>query len=302
MPAVYDDLGLDRVLPVSAFTSENEQIFPYEPLEMQISPLKGPSVLQPRRQGAFQQWSNQFDYIAKNGLGQMSFTTSALFGVPAPTRESPLLFTPTFQIMWLDGPTATELPARLYSSALQIQWLKQFNPRWGMALSVTPGVYGDYEHLTGDAFRIPGYAGLKWTYSPTLSFAFGVVYFDREDVGWIPAVGLIWQPTPDLLFDLIPPKPRIAWRFYCHDCVEQWLFLGGEFGGGSWQIERTGGVNDQVAIGDYRLLLGLERKRNGWPVSRFEVGWVFGRKVEYASGLPDFEPGDSVLIRGVVIF
>jgi hypothetical protein len=49
---------------------------------------------------------------------------------------------------------------------------------------------------------------------------------------------------------------------------------------------------------DYRVMLGLERKVYYGLSSRFEVGYVFGRRLEFQSGLPDITPTDTVLLRG----
>jgi hypothetical protein len=49
-------------------------------------------------------------------------------------------------------------------------------------------------------------------------------------------------------------------------------------------------------------LLGVERRLNGGAGFRVEVGYVFGRDVEFESGDGNFQPRDTVLIRGGLTF
>ena len=56
--------------------------------------------------------------------------------------------------------------------------------------------------------------------------------------------------------------------------------------------------NDQVVISDYRLVLGIERWITGGLNSRFEIGYVVGRRIKYSSDTPDFHRSDTVMLRG----
>jgi hypothetical protein len=42
----------------------------------------------------------------------------------------------------------------------------------------------------------------------------------------------------------------------------------------------------------------MERKITGGLSSRFEIGYVFGRRIKYTSDTPDFHPSDTVMLRG----
>ena len=52
----------------------------------------------------------------------------------------------------------------------------------------------------------------------------------------------------------------------------------------------------------YRVLLGMERKLNGGAGYRLEGGYVFGREITFASGLGDFNPQDTFILRGGVTY
>jgi hypothetical protein len=93
------------------------------------------------------------------------------------------------------------------------------------------------------------------------------------------------------------PRPRIAWRVAHEDDRQSWAYIVGEFGGGTWAIQRADGTNDVATIRDYRLLLGYEQKwsaQNSWLV---EAGYVFNRRVEYNSEIGDSDLDDTALVR-----
>ncbi|MGA2032630.1 MAG: hypothetical protein ABSG68_10260 [Thermoguttaceae bacterium] len=81
------------------------------------------------------------------------------------------------------------------------------------------------------------------------------------------------------------------------DEVQDWLYLAGELGGGTWAIRRAGD-DDVFSYRDYRVLLGVEHKVLHAISSRLEVGYVFGRRISFDSGAPDFTPHDAVVLRG----
>ncbi|MEM1063498.1 MAG: hypothetical protein AAGJ97_14330, partial [Planctomycetota bacterium] len=78
-----------------------------------------------------------------------------------------------------------------------------------------------------------------------------------------------------------------------------WGYIGGEFGGGQWQVERADGSSDELVLRDFRLLLGLERaaKARGGMSWRVEAGYVFGRETEFDSEVGEFSSGDAFLLR-----
>lgn len=58
-----------------------------------------------------------------------------------------------------------------------------------------------------------------------------------------------------------------------------------------------------MTLRDWRVMLGLERRRNGGAGYRFEVGYVFSRSVEYFhSDTPDFTPDSTFMMRLVGTF
>ena len=248
--------------------------------------------------------------LGADGLGLTTLDTSLTIGLPAPTVESPLLVTPGCGTTFVDEATGAAdpgLPAQLYESWLQARWLRKIGDRFGVDLAVAPGWYSDFVNDTPQSLRVTGHGFGAWEYSKDLRVVAGVIYLDRYDVNLLPAGGLLWTPADDRRFELIFPRPRLAWRVAGGDAggqsrprAAQWVYLAGEFGGNQWAVRRDNGVNDVVVYHDYRLLAGWERRPADLGVSwRFETGWVFGRLVEYyISDTADSRPGDTFLVRG----
>ena len=49
----------------------------------------------------------------------------SIFAVPCPTRNSPLVMTPGFDVQYLQGPKYSDLPPRLYDGYVDFRWLSQ---------------------------------------------------------------------------------------------------------------------------------------------------------------------------------
>ena len=238
--------------------------------------------------------------MGDDSLGFSTLGTSVTFGFPLPTRESPLLITPNFAVHYLDGPTRPDLPAQTFDSAVEFRWLRQVRPWLGIDVAVAPGYYSDFEQGNSDALRITGRGLAQLSFSPTTRWVLGIIYLDRRDVSLLPAGGVIITPNDATRWELIAPQPRLLRRLAYRPGSEWWGYLGGEFGGGAWAIDRANGGSEEIAYRDFRLLIGLERKMSHGISGRFEFGYVFAREIEFSSDTPDFRPSDTLLARGGV--
>ena len=257
------------------------------------------------KSGVFQKLSFSVGRLDRNkpdGYGLTEANLFSSFAVPLPRRDWPLLITPTLNVRFLDGPSTADIPTRLYGTFVDFTWLPKLSPRWMGIVGVAPGIYSDFEQ-SDDAFRVTARALLRyeWTYD-RLQLLFGAAYLDRDDVQLIPAGGVVWVPTPSIRYDLIFPQPTIAHRLRVAPGFEDWIYLAGEFGGNTYAIEQQGGQLDRVTLRDYRVLLGVKRKHNGGAGIRIEVGFVFGREIEFRSNTPTVEADETALVRGAVVF
>jgi hypothetical protein len=60
-----------------------------------------------------------------------------------------------------------------------------------------------------------------------------------------------------------------------------------------------GDVNDVITYSDLEWLFGHERINAEGNLSAIEMGYVFGRKLEFRSGQPDIDFDDAFVIRWV---
>ena len=195
----------------------------------------------------------------------------------------PFLFvSPRAGFHFLDGPSTTDLPARLYDFSLDTTVYLPLNDRWTIQASATPSYFSDLQ-ATKNAFRMVGRGLVFYRWSPKLQLAGGFLYLGRKDIVALPAAGFIYTPNDDVKLDIMFPKPRMAYRYTHDEHRERWVYFTGELGGGSWAVQRASGIQDVATYRDLQLLLGIEHKQPDALNWQLEGGYVFSRKVQYLS-------------------
>ena len=262
------------------------------------------------RSGIFQKLFFTGTYLPQiddDSLGLSELETGIVLGFPFFRVTTPLLVTPRFAVHYLDRPAAPDLPPRVYDAEVSFRHLRKFGDGpWAMNAAVTLGYYSDFESSDADALRVTGQALAVYEASPAAKWIFGVVYLNRQDVSIVPAVGVIYRPTPEVIYEAILPRPRIAWRLPGGTIGagnQRWAYIAGEFGGGIWSIERPATLTrDLLTYTDFRVLVGLERKITGGLSHRLEAGYVFGRELQFASTTPDVRLDDSLFLRAAFTY
>jgi hypothetical protein len=137
----------------------------------------------------------------------------------------------------------------------------------------------------------------------------GAAYLNRAGASVLPIFGVLYEPTPDMRWELVFPRPRVAWQTVgSSPGAERWAYVGGEFGGGVWSVTRPStGDLDLISYSDWRLLAGYEAKAGGGPGMaglgwRIEGGYAFNRELEYESATPEVSLDDSLFVRGGVTY
>ena len=293
------------------------------PLARALGARVGPPVPEPGEVPAWRRVltprnaSGLFTTVVGDDLSTAEFdlrSTHGLRGVPPFVTLSPgvNLLTPDgpvsekFAPPGADAPGSPgppDLPARLWGVNAELMAFMPLSERWSAQAAVAPGLFTDFENVGGDAFRLPGRVLGIYKHSERTQLTVGAVYLDREDVTWLPALGLIHRPTDRTALELILPRPRVVHRLTGAD-ADNGLFgyVAGELGGGSWAVRRDDGRDDVATLSDLRLLIGLEGKGNAWGHAYMrnlfaETGYVFNRSVEYASGVGDAEFDGAWLFR-----
>ena len=258
------------------------------------------------KSGALQQALLRATYLPRlendSGFGMTDVVKQFTFALPPFVYGSPILVTPGLTMHFLDGPGSLDLPNDVHTIELEFRYLKQLGPRWGIDVAAAPSYYGDFANDSSDAWRVTGRALAAWDWTPTTKLVFGTVILGRDDFFAVPAVGAILTPAPEIRAELIIPRPRLKYRLADDGIAAHWAYLGGEFGGNTWAIDRTGGIADKFTYSDLRLVVGYERAAVRGLSARAEAGWVFDREIEYRSGIPGFSPADTFMLRGEVSY
>lgn len=229
-----------------------------------------------------------------------------------PTQTNKFYFGTNWGAKWLTGPNITDLPPQLFNVSIDVGTRLEIDDRMIIDAMICPGWYTDFSNKGVQAFRLPWHLVSYYQVDSDWHWAMGVTDLGRDDIRYLPVLGPVYAPGDgNVRLDLVFPKPRVAWKiregtestrqFYSGKIsiktIPLWLTLGGELGGGSYAISRADRAYDVVTYRDYRLVAGLESKENDGPVSRLEAGWIFNRAVEYRSGLGNYSPTDTFMIR-----
>jgi hypothetical protein len=254
------------------------------------------SSLPGAKSGFVQYLGLDYTYLAgggSNGFGIDTISSRASFGLPLPSLKWPTVISPGYLVHYLNGPDSPDMPSQLHDAYLEFRWPWKLTEHLLADMVVAPGIYTDFDNTSSDMLRISGRGVGVWFFSPELQMALGVAYLDRRNFSVLPVAGLIYQPNASMRWELIAPRPRVAMEFW----PGYWGYVAGEIGGGEWAIQDVDLTNDVVTYNDYRVIVGIESKRPGPVVGRFEVGYVFGRELEFRSAIPTFKPEDTVLVR-----
>lgn len=241
--------------------------------------------------GTYLYGSKKDDLSLTEAEASASIYYANFLGVPNGLR-----ITPGFAFHWTDGPQPPEtsdIPARLYSAYLDFGLKPQFSPRFSAELSARVGVYSDFQKFNGDSLRILGTGVGVWQATPTVALKLGAAYIDRVNIKFLPAGGILWTPNDQTRWDVFFPAPKLSNYWGSVGDQQVWWYVGGEYGGGSWTIEREDRPpdDDRIDINDLRIFAGVE----WWNSTRYygfaEVGYVFDREVLFYK-----VPGDTLKV------
>lgn len=251
---------------------------------------------------------SSMDWVLRNGSDGIGFfsltgdTPSWEFDLDADEEGLEIDF--GTGIHFVDGPgrSGSDLPPRLFDIFWNTRFKAETDYGFGIDANFKMGLFTDFEDSVREGWRFPGrvlaYSDF-WTVEKTGRIVAGFEYLDLEQTEILPAGGIIFEPNPDTKIDLYFPRPQIRFRVDREESGDQWLYFRGEYHGSAWAIERTAGNADLVSLTEYRATVGLETiPSDKEETSSFlEVGFLFNRDLEYRSGVGNFQPDDTVVIR-----
>ncbi len=161
----------------------------------------------------------------------------------------------------------------------------KFADRWALAVSARPGLYSDFEDISGDDFSVPVTVLFSYDLNPKLQLLFGAGFQSGRDIPVIPAIGALWRPDDKWTVSIILPRPGVTYAF--DDKLS--LFAGGELTGGAYTVGDNFGtrVGDASLNGErltYReIRAGVGVRYDFSKALRLEVegGWVIDRRFVY---------------------
>lgn len=242
------------------------------------------------------------------GIDVMSTYTTTEQVFYAPFNYKVLSISPQFNYRSWSGPRGTDgmmayshLPGSVYRLGLDMAIATPFIYDWSAEIGFTPAVASDFKGTTeSEAWMFDGRGVIYWRWGPQWMWAIGAAYWDRVDSMVIPYAGAVWTPNDFWEFRLLFPESQISTFLGTPYGIATWAYLKGEYHVEAYQVDveptPAGTITSQVQVEDWRLMGGLKWEA-GWLTSFAELGWVFGRSVEFDKGGTDFDPSSGFIGR-----
>ncbi len=225
---------------------------------------------------------------------------ASLKGTPYLKRDQSRGLTLGMSNHFLSGPEQVDLNPRLHELVLGYQVRTTLRDRLSLDLAATVGIYSDFKGSAREGWRLPGHAVAIFHASHRMDWVLGVDYLDRQDYRLLPVIGVSWHDfsLTSLRYDLVFPRPRI--EFTLNDANR--IYLQGNLGGGTWDVELADGTEDLMTYRDFRILLGNEKRFLDGSRRGMEVGYAFSRRLQLSESLVNLDFGNAVLFRLVSSF
>lgn len=302
LPPNFGGPGPPAPLNGTIYGPQPTPVFP-EGLPWNQSPNGGPY------QRLFQDTGVRYTYLYSDGdptalgINEFELSTSIVFQRFA-RSASGLRLTPGFVFDFLDGPSqGSDLPPQLYSAYLDAAWRPQITPQFAADLRFRSGVYSDFGTITSDSVRFMGTGVGVIQMTPTTALKLGVEYLDRLDIKLLPAIGIYWEPSPQARYDIYFPRPKLSRYWTTLGNNEVWWYVGGEYGGGSWTIDRGADASERIDINDIRVYVGIDWSYLDQRSGYLQIGYVFERDLIYERTSTDnLELDDTFTVGAGILF
>lgn len=267
-------------------------------------PLDLKSLMRPRYNLSFD-WESEVDGLEMNSFElSVRMPTYPIFGPPPP------MITGGYSLTQINSPISYDLPSNLHEFTLGMGWMRRINEQWMARFMLSSAFASDLDNTGIDAWQVRAGGFAMYRPNERWTFAFGALVTGRDDLPVIPAVGAIWEPSPEIKVNLMMPIPRVSMLLRETGSKQHWGYLGGSIAGGTWAYERATAGKDRLSYGEFRLVVGWESKPPQPPGTyrptgrtlSVEIGYVFGREFEFDSASPDISIGDTMVIRTEMSF
>lgn len=255
-----------------------------------------------RRAGLFQGITLGGSWLAtgsgRGGLGISASSVETQLVLPSLIPDSYLTITPGYGISRFDNPGPHDIPDEVHDAAVGFGLRGRYSALLSYQAEVSVGAYGDFEDGSSELVRVRGYGSAMYQWNPTVDVMFGVAYVDLEDWPVLPIGGLVFRPDEDQVLSVTFPRMSYSRRLAIDGTfgrpVEYWGNVGVELTGGRWIVRRRDDTLGDLTYRDWRVTLGIQRKAIELYDLKFDVGYVFGRRIEYEDDYDSFAPDDTV--------
>lgn len=197
---------------------------------------------------------------------------------------------PQFQGLFLDGAGTPAPPEASFGLGVELRAEAGLGPKTRVQLAVAPGLFTDFDNLSGDAFRFPARAIVSHVYSPEWLLLGGVVYTAQPSLLVLPVAGAVWTPSPDWRFELTFPRPRAVYRY--SPTLE--LYAAGALTFNTYAV-RASGRDDLFQYREVRAGVGAEWFTAAGTRLLGEAGVAFARRLDFkVQADRDVDPGAYV--------
>ncbi|HEY1107816.1 MAG TPA: DUF6268 family outer membrane beta-barrel protein, partial [Opitutaceae bacterium] len=168
---------------------------------------------------------------------------------------------------------------------LQLGYNRKLSPQWSLRAELQPGLYSDFEDISGDDFNAP--FGLRAVYARSREFQwlFGINVDLRANNPVMGGFGFRWQFAKDWTLMFMVPEPRIEYAV----SPELKLFAGASLRGGTFRVAEDFGRrrgraaldNQDVDFREISVGAGLRWQIQPGLALSTSVGWMLDRRFEY---------------------
>lgn len=187
-----------------------------------------------------------------------------------------------------DVPGGAPMPEDIYGLALRLGSNWRLGERWNLRSEARPGLYTDFEDISGGDFNVPFTVALGYTVNPDLQVLVAVNVDARREFPVVGGPGVIWRFAEGWRLSLVIPRPQIEFAV----TPSLTLFAGGELRATAVRVsEDFGTARAEPVLDDDQLTYRELRVGGGarWQFSRrfrltVEGGQVLDRRLEFDRG------------------
>jgi hypothetical protein len=187
-----------------------------------------------------------------------------------------------------DAPAGAPVPEDIYGLSVRLISNWRVNERWFVRSDLRPGLYTDFEDISGGDFNVPVTVAVGYEVNPDLQVLFAVNVDLRREFPVVGGPGVIWRFADGWRLSLLIPRPQI--EFTASESVT--LFAGGELRATAIRVAEDFGTtvgnpvlnDDQVTYRELRVGGGVR-----WDLNRLfrltvEGGYALDRRFEFDRG------------------